>query len=125
MYAKYTKQQKFDMIMECRSSGLSDYQWCRQNGISSSSFYSRTRQFMREGASLPKAANKETYKSAVKQDIVELEIIDDISLPIDSNLSSKSNSAIEIIFGKATVKISNDTNPELLTHLIRCLGECL
>ena len=28
-----------DCIQQCRVSGLSDYAWCNQNGISTSSFY--------------------------------------------------------------------------------------
>lgn len=28
MQSKFTTQQKFDMVMDCSSSGLSDYMWC-------------------------------------------------------------------------------------------------
>ena len=38
MRSKFTMQQKFDMIMECHSSGLSDYMWCKEHDIRSSTF---------------------------------------------------------------------------------------
>lgn len=44
MRRSYTKQEKFDYVMECRSSGLLDYQWCRKNNISPSTFYNWTQQ---------------------------------------------------------------------------------
>lgn len=122
MYAKYTKQQKIDMIMQCRNSGLSDYQWCKQNGISSSSFYNWTQQLKRAGEILPDVASKDLYKATAKQDVVKLEIIDDISLPVVPDSTSEQSSPVEIIIGKATIRISNDTNPSLLTQLMTCLG---
>lgn len=122
MYAKYTKQQKIDMIMQCRNSGLSDYQWCKKNGISSSSFYNWTQQLKRTGEILPGVASKDSYKATAKQDVVKLEIIDDISLPVVPDSTSEQSSPVEIIIGKATIRISNDTTPSLLTQLMTCLG---
>lgn len=34
MRKRITIQEKFELIMECRNSGLSDYQWCKQRGLS-------------------------------------------------------------------------------------------
>ncbi len=31
---KLTPKERFDLVMECRSSGLSDQQWCLEHGIS-------------------------------------------------------------------------------------------
>ena len=33
------------MICECKASGLSDWQWCRENGIPTSSFYRHLKKF--------------------------------------------------------------------------------
>ena len=35
-----------DCIQQCRVSGMSDYAWCNQNGISISSFYYNVRRFL-------------------------------------------------------------------------------
>ena len=31
--------QQYQLIMECRNSGLSDYQWCKEQGIRPGTFY--------------------------------------------------------------------------------------
>ena len=33
MNKRVCKEDQIKLIMECRQSGLSDYQWCEQNGI--------------------------------------------------------------------------------------------
>ena len=33
------KPEQIKLIMECRQSGLSDYQWCRKQGINPGTFY--------------------------------------------------------------------------------------
>ena len=37
--ARVPADQQFQLIMECRNSGLSDYQWCKEHGIHSLTFY--------------------------------------------------------------------------------------
>lgn len=32
-------EERFDLILECRNSGLIDYQWCKQKGISTNTLY--------------------------------------------------------------------------------------
>lgn len=125
MYAKYSKQEKIDMIMECRSSGLSDYQWCKQHGISASSFYNWTVQLKKLGAELPAPTDRESFSPVSNQDIVKLDIVDDISLPSNPNPIPNLAPAVEIVVGKATIKISNDISPELLSKLMSCIGGCL
>ena len=34
-----TPQDRFDLIMECRRSGLTDHQWLKEQGIAPSTFY--------------------------------------------------------------------------------------
>ena len=34
-----TEEEWFQLIQECRTSGLSDKEWCRQNNVSLSNFY--------------------------------------------------------------------------------------
>ena len=33
MSARVCKKDQIRLVMECRQSGLSDYQWCEQNGM--------------------------------------------------------------------------------------------
>ncbi len=72
MRSKFTKQQKFDMVMECRNSGLSDYMWCKKHDIQSSTFYSWVKQLKRDGANVPERTYAEDYHLDSKPDIVKL-----------------------------------------------------
>ncbi|WP_420329240.1 IS66 family insertion sequence element accessory protein TnpA [Pseudobutyrivibrio ruminis] len=78
MRSKFTKQQKFDMVMECRNSGLSDYMWCKKHDIQSSTFYSWVKQLKRDGANVPDRTYAEDYHIDSKPDIVKLEIVDEL-----------------------------------------------
>ncbi len=127
MRRNLTMQQKFDMIMECRSSGLSDYMWCKQHDIRTSTFYSWIKQLRRNGANVPERTNADDYHLDSKPDIVKLEIIDEIPTerpPVIPQLPSN-NCAIEIAIGNASIKVFNDVNPQLLTQVMSCLGGCL
>ena len=37
-----TADEQYQLIMECRSSGLSDYQWCTEHNINPGTFYNST-----------------------------------------------------------------------------------
>lgn len=36
---RISADEQFQLIMECRRSGLSDYQWCQMNDINPGTFY--------------------------------------------------------------------------------------
>ena len=54
MRKRITIQEKFELIMECRNSGLSDYQWCKQHGLSPSTFYGYVKQVRKHNCVLVK-----------------------------------------------------------------------
>ncbi len=39
MKQRICKENLIKLILECRHNGLSDYQWCEQNGIHPGNFY--------------------------------------------------------------------------------------
>lgn len=43
------KDKESQMIMECRQSGLSDYQWCKQKGIHLGKFYNWVSKLLKQG----------------------------------------------------------------------------
>lgn len=45
MSKRVCKNDQIRLIMECRPSGLSDYQWCKQNGIHPGNFYNWVSKF--------------------------------------------------------------------------------
>lgn len=126
MRSKYSIQEKLDMIMECRNSGLSDYQWCKENGISTSTFYGWLMQVRNHNGNIPEPSGKDTYISNDKPDIVRLDIVENqASSYISSSTGNGSYHAIEITLGKAVIKISNDISPLLLSNIMSFLGERL
>ena len=40
-----TEQEQYEIIMECRQSGLSDHQWCLEHDINPGTFYNWVRCF--------------------------------------------------------------------------------
>ena len=44
-----TQEERFELVMECRSSGLSDYQWCQEKGIHPGTFYNWIARFRKKG----------------------------------------------------------------------------
>ena len=68
MRNKFTTQQKFDMVMECRSSGLSDYMWCKKHDIQTSTFYSWVKQLKRNGANVAERTYAQDYSREFLKD---------------------------------------------------------
>jgi len=123
MSSKYSLQQKLDMIMECRSSGLTDHQWCEQNNIGDSTFYYWINQLKKTGAVIPSHATSETIAPSLKQDVVRVDIVqsdDLVSSPPEPECHC--NNVVEIAIGKAVIKISNEISKDLLVNLMSCLG---
>lgn len=69
-------------INACRTSGLTDYQWCRQNGISPSTFYYHVKILREKACAIPSPAKSESVN---KQEVVQ---IFDSSMPELSSLPS-------------------------------------
>jgi transposase-like protein len=67
-----TKEEWLAIIQECRSSGLTDSQWCYKNDIPPSSLYSRIKRFQEKGYTFPIATGATI--APVRQEVVPIEI---------------------------------------------------
>ena len=76
MRSKFTTQQKFDMVMDCRSSGLSDYMWCKKHDIQTSTFYSWVRQLKRNGVNVPERTYVQDHPREFLKDFKGICVID-------------------------------------------------
>ena len=55
-------EEQYQRVMECRQSGLSDHQWCLENDIKPSTFYSWIQRLKRKGhTDIPVPARLNTY----------------------------------------------------------------
>lgn len=112
------------IILNCRISGESDYQWCRQNGISLSCFYRHVRLLRKEACAVP----EQTAVQPVHQEVVPIHLDPDTKFSIKETYSSldlKSASdfvaAARIISSGLTVELSNQATPAVIQAVIQSL----
>ena len=71
-------QEQIRLINECRKSGMTDADWCRENDITPSTFYnwlSRCRKIAADQIPQPSYGHSETPRQ--KQDVVPVSIVHD------------------------------------------------
>ena len=118
-----------ELVTECRQSGMTDADWCRENDIAVSTFYnwvSRCRKAAADQIPAPNCGHCEIPHS--KQDVVPIDIVSD-HLPeqhIASQMSQTNldhSHTIEVSMNDVTIRISNDADPVLLTRTLRLIRE--
>lgn len=76
--------------MECRQSGLSDYQWCEKNGIHPGNFYNWVSKLRKSGYTFPEPASRTNALPNI-QEVVKVDLIpsenSEPSLLIEQNVS--------------------------------------
>ena len=64
--------EQFRLIMECRASGLTDHEWCMQNGIRPGTFYNWVKRLRKNGCTdIPKSAGGHAHG---RQEVVRIEL---------------------------------------------------
>ncbi len=132
-----TADEQYALIMECRSSGLSDQQWCMQHDINPGTFYNWVKRLRKKACyDIPAATGKAGLTAAAKQDVVKVDIIPDAEaascqavLPTASVIEKGADfsqiAPIEITLNEAVLRITNDVDPRLLAQILRTLGGCV
>ena len=123
-----TEQEQYEIIMECRQSGLSDHQWCLEHDINPGTFYNWVRRFRKQACEFPELAEKDRFQ-AIHQEIVKMKSIPDQSTDLYGQ-SSKEDivqiknpaAAMELQIGQAVLRISNQTDPRLLEQTLKLIG---
>ena len=125
-----TPQDRFDLIMECRRSGLTDHQWLKENGISRSTFYYWISQFRKNGYpnidEIPKPLKQSSPHQVQPQEVVKINVVPDAA-PLERNTPiqaahSNVDPVMEIISGSTVIRLTNGTDPCLLETVLRSLG---
>lgn len=122
----------FQLIQECRSSGLSDRTWCEQHGILVSSFYNAVKRLRKRACDIPQASNRRTYAldltSANKQEAVQIDICPDPypkAVPSAKQMCPApyldNSHTIELMMNNISLKVSNSADLFLLQQIIRML----
>lgn len=123
------KPDQIKLIMECRQSGLSDYQWCRKQGINPGTFYNWVSKLRKAGYTIP---DSESRVSAlpVNQEVVKLDMTDSpVSPPVmmEQNVSHVTEptpqyAAAEIECGNIKVRLFNGADDTVIQTTIKCIG---
>ena len=122
----------FQLIQECRNSGLSDRAWCEQHGILVSSFYNAVKRLRKSACDIPLSSNRRAYAldltSSSKQEAVQIDICPDPYLeavpPAKQMCPAPhldNSHAIELMMDNISLKVSNSADPFLLQQIIRML----
>ena len=103
-------QEWLALFQECRTSGMTDKDWCKMNGISVSSFYNKISKLRKKNLDILAPAKTSTRSV---QEVVPLEIMEEpahtfeCSNPISSQLT-EFVPAVVIQAKNLSIQISND-----------------
>lgn len=123
------KPEQIKLIMECRRSGLSDYQWCQNQGINPGTFYNWVSKLRKAGYSIPDSANR-VSAIPVKQEVVKLDMTKTaVSTPlmVEQNISPSAKHAppciaAEIECGNIRVRLFNGADDTVIQNTLKCIG---
>ena len=97
MKQRVCKDDQIKLIMECRQSGHSDYQWCEKNGIHPGNFYNWVSKLRKSGYTFPEPASKSNALPNI-QEVVKVDLIpsgnSESSLLIEQNEPAVPGSAL-------------------------------
>jgi len=121
MSKKVDLKKRFQLITECRQSGLTDRQWCIEKGISPSTFYNWIK-ILHKSASmeLPPSLAKSEARSLPKQEIAKVNIIRDCN-DIQRNSETPSDVPIELLISGVQIRIRNNADAGLIADTIKAL----
>lgn len=119
----------FQLIMQCRSSGLSDRQWCLSQGIPQSTFYSWLKKLRDQACfEIPESSTSIEDSSLLSpQDVVQVKIIPDsppelTSVPVKQfTETAMEEASITIHMAGIQVGIKNSADPHLLADTLKML----
>ena len=120
-------EEQYQLVMNCRQSGLSDARWCEENGIQPSTFYNWVTRLRKKGCEIPPPTSKEDLLPVPHQDVVRMDLVPDVPIvdvtPSRMNaISDAANvSCLRLELNGAKLDIPNDVNPELLVSVLRFL----
>lgn len=124
--------EQIKLINECRRSGLTDADWCREHQIPPSTFYTWIKRCRKaaQGEQLIEPRYGHSIEAQPKQDVVPVSIVQE-QIPEEKQLPSISKATlhldnshtIEVVMNDVIIRINNDVNPDILGKTLRILKE--
>lgn len=126
--ARVPANQQIQLIMECRASGLSDYQWCKEHGIHPGTFYNWVSRLRKKACEIPESISNAEPSTANVQEVVRLNFNPKASKSEPMLLGQPAlehptgitdiPAMIEISLGNATIRIANGIDPMILDRVL-------
>ncbi len=121
-------KEQYRLVMECRSSGLTDHQWCVEKGICPGTFYGWVRRLRQKGyKDIPEPTRSQRERN--RQEIVRIEpgapagILAPAAPPLAfPAILPTPAPAMELSLAGAVLRIPNGTDPVLLREAVCLLG---
>ena len=121
----------FQIINECRRSGLSDSQWCKQHDIRESTFFCAVGRLRKKAYAIPdRNKSMDVLSDAIpKQDVVRIDIEPELLPPgrpepmqvVPATYLDNSHT-IEIDVHGINIRVFNSVDTELLKTVLSALG---
>lgn len=112
----------YDLIQQCRTSGISDRQWSLENNICSPTFYYHVKQLRKKACEIPENSCNTASQT---QEVVPL-VIDDMppakpkSVIMESD-SPSNETALRLTVQGVTMEITNQAAQTLIQNVISAL----
>lgn len=116
--------------MGCHESGLSDYQWCKANGVHPGTFYNWVSKLKKSGYTIPDSESRNKaiplLQEVVKVNLVEQEVTRPEKMEQNVHFLASQNTVItpaaEILLGGATLRLFNGADPAVIDRITQCIG---
>ena len=121
-HPRRTDEEWMNLIQECRTSGLTDKEWCREHQIHSSNFYYHIRRLREMACEIPEPASGSTR--AGFQEVVPITFEESFTNPSKPDNDMKSfpfDTAIRITVNSFQVEISNHAAGETIATTLSVL----
>ena len=119
-----TDQEWVTLIQKCRTSGLGDKDWCEQQGIPISTFYTKITRLRKKACDIPPANHRVVREC---QQVVPLPIIDEAAqlyVCISNNADTdKAAPALILKAGGYCIEISNHAARDTIMNTLSVLQE--
>lgn len=132
--ARRTADEQYQLIMECRTSGLSDFQWCTEHDINPGTFYNWVKRLRRKACyEIPEPAGRLNHAPSAKQEVVLVDIVpNDIQEPQSVTKTQTQEKSLDVMqpnaapitieIANASISIQNTIDPQILMQLLQFIG---
>lgn len=132
--ARKPAEEQYRLVLECRRSGMTDSDWCREKGINPETFYTWIRRLRKKGGFSILSVSKQPIPSKASHDIVRVDILpeevpcspaDNRNSFLSPPMAPAGEASIEIEVKGAAFRFSGPVEPALYEKTLLMIGGLL